>query len=1322
MTTLNILNIKSNKGTIASPISAHRSLDLGKENITRAFNQHHHAYLLGQLEGEVSVQQVQGERDAFYIINNIAAYNQFVAKVKELGCNAYSLKARRLLVEEGIKAIVITDAGASALKAVDQTNFYVCSSLVGGTIEFLSTEGLVFSEEAVMDHPELRLALLKEEERKTRLASKATQYTSLQITAQECVYHPEKRVFMATVGREMKVSSTVLIERLAGQGKKVVSLSLLLDRTLGKLGKALAYDKEGTVLFDSFNEIDEETWLPMIPKVKPQTSYLKNEEKNRRHGNRLRAMLMHGVEIEGEKYYPVVQTAAQGRTAKLWLANFDSKEEAELFRQSLTFGAFSRLFKDASTKTVMAKIESRLGLNGSSSKSVEMAEFGEVTFKRVPDAIRQGSFPVKRLDKNYQVIDAVETEINVVDGAGLMSVEINARWELALGNISRIEYDYFMENFTTLKDLQHTTDTRLARIFKRMTNAKMVRRGSNIKGLLVLHDLKAEGVEEDIVLSASMCKEEAGDVVTGGEWRVCNVNDYKWGHIRLSGQMMGALNLSHQDVKSILDENLAGFTTGIFNDYQKALKLVGALASLDGEVSVTTKVAQALATSEDALKDPWIRKKLLELTEKAVMSLKYGELRVAGANYYIVPDPKIFFHALTNGEDSAFNHYTDEDLLQPGTVYCNGWAKEIGAHRSPNCHRSEALISQAVANDDYWYLDNLLILNSFEPLAEAAGGGDKDGDIMAVTDDARIVNKIKRNKASMDYFVLQGLPNPALETGYDLKSIIELYITNSKLSMVGSVSNLAAHAIDYRNHMMIELYRTHKALKVTDAQTEAYRTLALKEQHLLGEMARIDHNTIELSCLIGGAVDAGKTGVQPIIGDHLKECDESGRQLIPAHFFIKQKEEALGRYLSKEEAESLIKQENESGEDKVYYFSESPIGFCYAYVTERMEAIIEALQEEARTQALQLSDAYLARFTEEEINLVQGDIHRYLKDFGARMGELVRYRESFDYLTEEGESFFQDQFAYLIEEYEALMTSVHENQALVAAVLYALVQNQASKSIFAPWGLAFDGMIALLGQGRYNTMVALPKGVTEDDQIMVIRGMIYVNGFMTKETILANGSYEVTMIENRPYIVTTVEGVVECTAKEEVRRFTSSSEVYSVKATGFKYNASQDALGFYELLKANDWTFEIRSSANGRSMIYVDGCNQPIAAYQMNRDNQDLTLVKRHQNKRCRLPQALTNDSSVNGIYRLNKQNEVVLSGAVWLTFEIIGEAQAPAVQVVREEVAYNAVLTASEASSMTSCEIVAQDAYNALDEQEMALLAAYEYQAQDEREYAYFA
>lgn len=1284
----------------------------------RAINNKHFALVSeairqnNMVEG-VSAVEILVPKEAVIEINTLEDYTSFVESIKTAGYEAYSMAARRYLTKMGKRIVIVSDEAQKVLKETNQKDFYVSADVVGGSIEFLAEDGYTIQNEVNLDSTIMAIAgrVKRTLEKHRHAERKAKQFPIVQVSAEDCYYDPARKVFVAAKSVNAKVSSTVLMERLNERGKKIVSFNLRQGTALGDNVPCNKYDldQENLVGLDRINEIDQESFEPIvIPAGARLKEKVKRKEKIRRHKNRLRAMLMLGIEVDGEIYYPTVQTTAQGRTAKLWMSNLENKEAVESFRQSLAFGAFTGLFSGQS-QAVMAKLESRLGLNGSTSKSVGF----DVSFKRVRDAHRPVSHKIKYLEKNpdavsykgsfsnyYRIVDGIETSMNVVDGSGLMSVKCAALWDLKLGNLTSAEYDYFIKHFTTLKELRTTTDKKLMGIFKKIRNAKMIRRGSNVKGLLYMHDLAAEGVEEDVILSDSMCKEESGDNVTGGEWRVCNVNDYKWNKIRLSAQMMGTLNLPREHVKAILDENLAAFTTGVLSDYTKAMKLAGVLSDFNGETSVATKVAKALATNPATLNDPWIRKQLLEMTKKAILGLKYGEIYIPGANYFIVPDPKIFFHELTNGEGSEFNHYTDADLLQPGTVYCNGLEEWLGAHRSPNGERSEAMLAQAVKNDDYWYLENLLVLNSFDPIAEAAGGGDKDGDIMCITNDPRIVETIRRNKARIDYYVRQGLPDKAIKRYYSFQSVIELYVTNSELSMVGTISNKAAHNMDYRNHLVYEmnvLRAKRDALPKTDEARELRAELTARINWMVNNILVIDQNLIILCGMIGGAVDAGKTGVQPVISVELEP------KYIPEHFYAKSLDYA--GCLTPDNLKDLIEEiEAESG--VIVYRSQSPLGFCYTYVAERTAEIMAALKEEAKTSSQNMATSLVARFKQEEIDEVQDDVIRLIKAYGAASQELKRYKDSFETLTSDEEDYFEAQFALIIDRYSALLRSVHENQALVAAVAYAAVHTtQDSGSHFAPWGLCFDGMIALFGQGKHNASVLLPSDVTPEDEAVVIRGTLFINGKMIRSTSLPVGKYNITEVDGRCYLLARVVGEANYTAQEKDSVFQPTGDVFSAKATGFAYNIAKDAEGLYALLQAHNWEFTIRESQKGYMMLYVDGNDLPIASYQSLK-GVELTTIKRQINKRCRLVNPLENSLGVNGIYRINKDNQIVMSKAVELVFEVIGDA-ASLFDAHKDEA------ISSESVAQPANLIVAKEeldfSYASVDEEDLAILAMYE-------------
>ena len=1280
----------------------------GVKNIhSRGINNMHFALVSQAVAKEealtgVSVVDIWSSEDALIVINSVEDYEAFKALVQSLGCRKLTKLARKRLVEAGKHIIIVTDKGQKALKTTDQTDFYVSKNAIGGTIELLGylkeEPAYVINNERSLDSTIMSIAgtvkrAMKEQQKAER---KLKQTDIFQVFYNDIAYDFDRETYVVTRALRTKVSSSVLLERVMENGCELVSFDMNPESHM-KQGAAyvtLTEAKGNVVLLKDILAVDPQTGKPVMPKG----AVLGKDNKDRREARRkvfLKSLLMLGLDVNGKLFYPVVQTASQGRTGSVWISNFANKEEVEAFRQSLTYGAFGRVFS-GEVKEVMAKIEARLGLNGSTSKSIGF----NVTVKRVNDFEREVAHKAKALDNNenyvdgsgsnyYKIVDKIETILNVTDGSGMGSVEFFVEKAVELGCISQAECDYFFAHYTTLAALRTTENARLMRIFKKVPNAMMLRGGSNYKGLVFMWDLKAEGVEEDVMLPTSMCKEMKGDIVRGVEWRICLINRSKWTKARLSNQIMGALNLNREELKSLLDENLSAFTVNVLNDYNKALKLAGVLSDMNGESSAATMVAQALAASEFALTDPWVRQQLIKMTKSAILGFKYGELYIDGANYFVIPDPKVYFR----------NKYADAELLQSGEVYCNNLEGTIVGLRSPHCHISEAMLTNAVKNNDYWHLTNLLVINSFDNIAPAAQGMDFDGDRMLVTMDARIVSAVTRNKSRVDYYVLQGLPGSARKVDYTPEAVADLYVTRSVRDMVGQISNIAAHQIDLYNHFA-QLVAQIKPM--IEAGTATAKHIALYN-HALMDMPRLEEAHIKLSCMIGGAVDYAKTGINPSIGKEVATTH------MPKHFLM-QKIEREGELRSYDE---LVAEQTEKGIQ--VYESRSGLGYCYKYVTGFMEQFMASLESEsAKTKSQQFAASLLLRFTQEEVSAVEGDVVRLLKSYGNAMASLSRMKDNSSVSEEE----MNDQFALVIDQYRALMASVHENQALVAAVCYGSVHDtKVSGSIYAPWGLCFEGMITLLGEGHHNASILLPSYVTPEDSVYVAGGMLYINGIMTQATSLPVGPYQVTETAGRCYIMARVKGDVINTAKEKDSHFHATGDVFMVKALGFKYNASKDAQGFMNMLANNNWEFEIKENVDGRVMIFVDGFT-PIAAYQTEK-GANLITARQFTNKRCRLVNPLTSSTHANGIYYVAANGEVKMRQAVELVFEVMGEAaslfigQTEAVEYLERRRDYNPAEYGFEVGMMDAT----FEAVSFSDE-EAALVALYEREL--EREHMY--
>lgn len=1290
--------------TNRSVLNAHLA-HVEEENLNRVKNIHSrginnmHFALVSQAVAKeeeltgVSVVDIWSSEEAVITINSVEDYEAFKALVQSLGCRKLTRLARKRLVEAGKHIIVVTDKGQKALKSVDQTDFYVCKSLIGGTIELLGYDkeepAYVVNNERSLDKTIMSLAGTAKRMLKAKVKAdrKLKQTDIFQVFYNDIAYDFNRNVYVVTRGLRTKVSSSVLLERVMENGCDLVSFDMNPESHMkqGAVCTTFVEPKGHVVMLDKITSFDPQTGKPMMP----TGATLGKDTRDRREARRnafLKSLLMLGLEVNGSLYFPVVQTASQGRTGSVWISNFANKEEVEAFRQCLTYGAFGRVFS-GEVKEVMAKIEARLGLNGSTSKSIGY----DVTIKRVGDFEREVNHHAKALEYNenhvegsqsdyYKIVDRVETVLNATDGCGMGSVEFFVRTGVELGCISVSEMEYFVAHYTTLAELRTTTDQRLMRIFKKIPNAMMIRGGSNYKGLVFMWDLKAEGVTEDLMLPTSMCKEMKDDEVCGVEWRICLINRAKWSKARLSNQIMGALNLNRQELKSLLDENLSAFTTDILTDYNKALKLAGVLSDMNGESSAATLVAQALAANELALTDPWVRQQLIKMTKSAILGLKYGELYIEGANYFVIPDPKVYFR----------QRYTDAELLQSGEVFCNNQTGTIVGLRSPHCHISEAMLQQAVQKEEYWHLTNLLIINSFDNVAPAAQGMDFDGDRMLVTMDARIVSAVTRNKSRVDYYVLQGLPGSARKVVYSAEAVADLYVTRSVRDMVGRISNIAAHQIDLYNHFS-QIVSQIKPMIDNGTATDVH---LFHYQRALNEMPRLEEAHIKLSCMIGGAVDYAKTGINPAIGKEVATTH------MPKHFLM-QKIEREGEMRSYEE---LVAEQAEKNIE--VYESRSGLGYCFKYVGGFMEKFMASLESEsAKTKSQQFAASLLLRFTQEEVSSVEGDVTRILKSYGNTMASLSRMKDNSSVSEEE----MNDQFALAIDQYRALMASVHENQALVAAVCYGLVHDlKVSGSIYAPWGLCFEGMIALLGEGYHNASILLPSYVTAEDSVYVAGGMLYVNGVMTQATQLPVGPYTVTETAGRCYIMARVQGNVANTAKVKESAFKATGDVFMVKALGFKYNAARDAEGFMNSLANNNWEFEIKENVDGRVMIFVDG-ETPVAAYQTEKGT-DLITARRFMNKRCRLVNPLNSDCNTNGIYYVAASGEVKMRQAVELVFEVVDEAaslfvsQAEAMEYLGRRGEYNPAEYGYE-GGMVDCAPMT----TSFSDDDAALLALYE-------------
>lgn len=1050
-----------------------------------------------------------------FFITHPSQFMTLVDEAKEAGVDVFSEKALTewILRAKEKDALVINDFAATMMYFAQQP-YGIRVTKPRGVVIRLNQEGklnkvvsALTAYESLLDQC-LERALEEDAGKTTK-----KQYSVGQIHIEELDEHLSKENKCFYTAKQMltiKNSSSLMLEMADAKGYKIVTLDMKIDVKDG--------DDEG-----------EARRLRLVNNVVFNGFYLPKD----------------GNTEELELYLPLLQTASQSRMGKIYMINLPSHQAVEEFRHELSYGAFREKYQ-AGAEVVLATDEARFGLPGTSSTKIGHIEKDKYNWKQIEegtleDCIKKVNYTVYKCeyvynDKgeviDYQLVKDVVTENNATDGTSLGSPVWFAMVNESLGYISKHELMYFADRFSSLDELKESKDGKLKAIFKKMIKLVQIRWG-NCKGLVLMADLdqyeKTKGLY--LYLTDGMVKAVNKE---DAEMRVANVNNKKWGKQRLSQQFMTSLNLTTEEVKEMLDEQLSYLTNKVLVDVNEARKFVGAIANCedlvdtDGEtvdengsasLMMATKLAVALSKNERVIKEKWIQNKLIDLMKDEITRLKYGKLAVNGIYAYCVPDPRSILDP--------------EHALKAGEYYLNGYIGEMALLRAPQIHHSEAHVCNFV-NDDYlWYLNDVLVFNPWDNTAQASQGADFDGDQFLVTNDKRVIAAIKRH-GRKDYFILQQVPGAdnKIKVPYSTQERLKLYVTRSVRDGVGKLSNYALIFSDMRNHWLALAEETTDAKLIATYKAEA---------------KALNKKIAVLACLIGAEIDYAKTGVRGVLLDSLIPKD------MP-HFFLHYKGEVKKSFSYPQGIEKEVKRVARKG-GRVYT-SKSALGFCFDYVSNfHLELQKRVLQPEG---SQSLYPIVCEAVTEAQLEAVRQDVHDLLRGYGIAMSDLQRRVNAGLVVPEEA----KEARNAIFEMYQDMFNAVSEDKRAVAAECYIVTHaDNAKYSKSAPWIFCFDGLMSLISNDKANILVRLPKFTSADSKVEIYKGTMFIDDVAYKPCGANDGIYQPISIMGDLYIDAQTSTRLEISRSKATEERVINQES-QVTLLGFKHYKDKKGVEF----------------------------------------------------------------------------------------------------------------------------------------------------------------
>lgn len=388
-----------------------------------------------------------------------------------------------------------------------------------------------------------------------------------------------------------------------------------------------------------------------------------------------------------------------------------------------------------------------------------------------------------------KVVDTkiVDMDMDVFDGCGIHHSSISQNAQKLIN--SRVLPTTIQWRLPYIKGLTHEFN------YTKFLEERGVKTITDIFG--VEHSI----YEEMIIITKSMYKgyNYFGGDLKGWEKYWLNFHKYhhsygvsKWNYAfeeekkktRINYQVLQTLNLTFDDFSQLTNYSCSWAFDIARGDISSTYCFQGLMA--DRKNNPMSEYTQAMLKSNKMMRDPHIRKTIINSLKEYINDFKCGKLFVNGAFKFMAPDLVMLCEhagglepvgALAEGELFAVN----EDGV------CIG---EYAVERNPHISESENVLMNAVTNsvlEEYCSIPNVFMINNYGIETARLNGADFDGDMALLTNEEMIVEG-SRNSA-LPIVNLEDKAT-AIKTEYNIESIIDSILLGFD-NRIGELSNIA---------------------------------------------------------------------------------------------------------------------------------------------------------------------------------------------------------------------------------------------------------------------------------------------------------------------------------------------------------------------------------------------------------------------------------------------------------------------------------------------------------------------------------------------------
>lgn len=351
--------------------------------------------------------------------------------------------------------------------------------------------------------------------------------------------------------------------------------------------------------------------------------------------------------------------------------------------------------------------------------------------------------PTMELQKQQKV------DLDASDGFGMMLPSLAERWSKELG------LDYTISGANT----RFSFEKGMAFTFDYVDFAEKIAGGKYIIKDAWGNDFDVRDVE--LILTTSMVK--LWDSYDSCEAYVRNSlsNGYTFGIAKtcpkelesehsLNYQFIQSYNLSDDEIEELIAPTMNEIKDVLHGDWRKTLLFLKGIGMNESNIeNLDDDFVKAIMIDKRMIDDPFVQNAIYQLIKNRIDEAKVGVLKVHG-NYSIVSgDPYALCQNMFGLEVTG--------LLKSGEIYNKYWrdfgSEKLACFRAPmTCHNNIRLVHPVHSSDaDYWYqhMKTCTIFNAWDTAAAALNGMDFDGDLVMLSDNRILVEKLEPLPALM---------------------------------------------------------------------------------------------------------------------------------------------------------------------------------------------------------------------------------------------------------------------------------------------------------------------------------------------------------------------------------------------------------------------------------------------------------------------------------------------------------------------------------------------------------------------------------------------